>query len=228
MRIFAIGDVHGMLNLLIPAVAKIEEFAAEGDMIVMLGDYVDRGPDSQGVIDFLMEYQRSGKLRMVCLKGNHEDLMVDAFDHGQTYNWLNNGGYETLNSYLTEGTLDQKFQAVSEVHLEWMRNLPVHHETKNHIFVHAGLRPGVKLHDQVPDEMMWIRGLFLNADADQFPDGKVIVHGHTPQETVENLPHRVNLDTAAFYYGNLSFAGFNDDDRYDRIFSVSYSAESED
>lgn len=219
MHIFAIGDVHGHLELMTRAIAKIEDNASDGDMIVMLGDYIDRGPDSAGVVKFLRGYQNTGKLKMVCLKGNHEDLMIEAFDHGETYNWLRNGGHETLNSYLPVPPLDMQFQAVHITgDLEWMRNLPVHHETKNFIFVHAGLRPGVKLHDQDPTEMMWIRDKFLNANKEDFPDGKVIVHGHTPDRDIENFRHRVNLDTAAFYYGTLSVGMFNADDQFDRKF----------
>jgi len=208
MKTVAFGDVHGRLDLLRLAFDKIDQIAEAGPTtIIALGDYIDRGPDSAGVVDFLMSY--AGQHRLVCLKGNHEDLMVQAkSDGGMADCWMMNGGIQTLRSY--EDGLP------SEVHREWMRTLPVTYEDRHRVYVHAGLMPGFDVDQQEDEWCLWIRERFLR---EKTPWSKHVVHGHTPQHDgkpniaePELLFHRTNLDTGAYYTGVLTMAVFNDEE----------------
>ncbi|WEK45128.1 MAG: metallophosphoesterase [Candidatus Andeanibacterium colombiense] len=200
---FAIGDVHGELQLLASAFARIEARAgAVPFRIVMLGDYVDRGPDSAGVVRLLRERERQYDL--VCLKGNHEDLMIRACDGGDPGLWLRNGGEETLRSYRG---------AVPPEDLAWLRALPVRFGDGRRIYVHGGLKPHVPLDEQDDEACMWIRTPFLEAPAGAFPAH--VVHGHTPYwdgkpepDEPELLAHRTNLDTYACETGRLAIGVF--------------------
>jgi serine/threonine protein phosphatase 1 len=200
---FAIGDVHGELGLLVRAFAMIEARAGDAPFrIVMLGDYVDRGPDSAGVIGLLRD--RAKGYDLVCLRGNHEQMMLDALAGGSTDSWFRNGGKETLASYHGEVPLED---------LAWLRALPVHVCDEHRIYVHAGLRPCVSLAQQEDKLCLWIRDPFLRASAEDLPAH--VVHGHTPEwdgkpeaALPELLPHRTNLDTAAYETGILTVGLF--------------------
>jgi serine/threonine protein phosphatase 1 len=200
---FAIGDIHGELDLLEQALAAIEKRAGRLPYrVITLGDYIDRGPDSAGVIRLLRQREAAGGF--VCLKGNHEALMLDACDTGVTKRWIINGGDRTLVSY--DGV-------VSQDDLDWLRRLPFVFADRHRIFVHAGLKPATALQDQEEETCLWIRDLFLKAPAEALPDH--VVHGHTeawsgkpnPEEP-ERLPHRTNLDTGAYYTGRLTIGVF--------------------
>lgn len=206
-RTYAIGDVHGRLDLLALAFAEIDaEQQGRSAKVVMLGDYVDRGPDSCGVVAFLMAY--SGLHNLICLKGNHEDLMVGAArgDPSSLHCWMSNGGFQTLASY---------GDSVDQAHVDWLGALPVLHADQHRVYVHAGLMPGYAPEQQEDEWCLWIRDRFLDA-GDQW--GKHVVHGHThthhgkPNRSLpEMLPHRTNLDTCAYYTGILSVGVFDDD-----------------
>lgn len=208
-RTYAIGDVHGRLDLLTRAFEEIDAAERGGTAkVVMLGDYVDRGPDSCGVVAFLMSY--SGPHRLVCLKGNHEDLMVGAArgDASSLNCWMGNGGFQTLSSY---------GEAVDQAHIDWLEALPVLHTDRHRIYVHAGLMPGFEPEQQEDEWCLWIRDRFL--DAGDLWD-KHVVHGHThthrgkpDRSRPEMLSHRTNLDTCAYYTGILSVGVFDDDTR---------------
>lgn len=208
---YAIGDIHGRLDLLERAEAAIARHAA-GRLcqVVCLGDYVDRGPRSREVVETLMV--RRARAGWICLKGNHEDMMVEAASSGDVARWVGdgNGGEATLASY---GGL----AAVPDAHLAWLANLPLlHHQPGaggGRLFVHAGVRPGVPLAEQDAHTLMWIRDLFLAAPAEALPCH--VVHGHTPcwrgkpaPSLPERLPHRTNLDTGACWTGVLSVGVF--------------------
>jgi serine/threonine protein phosphatase 1 len=196
-RYYAIGDVHGRFDLLSRALDEIGDLEAQDARLVMLGDYVDRGPESREVVDELM--RRSSDARVVCLRGNHEDMMLSGLeDPGAAVQWLLNGGEATLASY--------GGQAPPEEHLAWLSALPVAYETEHQFFVHAGVRPGVSLDAQKPEEMLWIRRPFLDSDADF---GKHVVHGHTPAGEPELRANRSNLDTGAFHTGTLTVGVFD-------------------
>lgn len=215
--IYAIGDVHGELQLLRSLEAKIATDAAEIDgeaWIVVLGDVIDRGPSSAQVIDHLMREPPAG-LRRFVLKGNHEAMLVDlARDARPPAAWLDLGGRETLQSYgVPSRHLEVKLDArtfahivstfVPKDHLAFLESLPVVIETPSAIFVHAGLQPGVALDQQLDDDLLWFRDGFA-ADYKEF--GRVVVHGHTPRDEALVTPFRVAIDTGACLSGRLTAA----------------------
>lgn len=211
---YAVGDVHGRRDLLELAFEAIAAHAgARPHRVVMLGDYVDRGPDSAGVIERLMRRARAGDL--VCLKGNHEDMMLRAVagEDGALRSWLWNGGQETLKSYGAR-TDDDLRRAIPAAHLRWFAALPLTAADPYRVFVHAGLEPEVPLDAQDEARLLWIRGPFLAASAEAF--AAHIVHGHTPQwegkpdaGEPELLGHRTNLDTGAWATGVLTAGLFD-------------------
>jgi serine/threonine protein phosphatase 1 len=216
-RTYAIGDVHGRVDLLRRTVIAIRDHVGSHPFrVVLLGDYVDRGPDSRGVIDLLIRLQ--SMWQVVCLKGNHEELMLEAVansDGGSLVErWLEFGGRETLNSYQVRED-ENLAAALPRDHLTWMAALPTILEDRHRIYVHAGLMPGVPASHQNDAIRLWIRDRFLRGSASDFRAH--IVHGHTPvwegkpdAAAPELLRHRTNLDTGAFATGVLSVAMFDD------------------
>jgi serine/threonine protein phosphatase 1 len=213
---YAIGDVHGRLDLLKAARTQLlRHDQGRQSPVVFLGDYVDRGPDSSGVIELLMTWKRAG---VHCLKGNHEAMMLQACrrrDAESLETWLSFGGDATLRSYGAE-TLNQfSLDLIPERHLAWLESLPTVLEDEHRVFVHGGLLPGVRIARQREDVLLWVRQRFLLAHGDEFPDRKHVVHGHTPvwagklsPSEPELLAHRTNLDTAAYATGVLTIAIF--------------------
>lgn len=215
-RTYAVGDVHGRLDLLRTAANAIAEHADGASFrLVLLGDYVDRGPDARGVIDFLMELQN--RWSVVCLKGNHEDLMSRAISEpggSAMSRWLEYGGDATLLSYGVKPGDDPR-NAIPREHLQWISALPRTTGDDHRIYVHAGLMPRMPAHRQKDETCLWIRERFLNARPNDFEAH--IVHGHTPlwegkldPAEPELLNHRTNLDTAAFATGVLIVGVFDD------------------
>lgn len=206
-RVYAIGDIHGRLDLFEAALAAIAAHDPRAErQIVLLGDYVDRGPASAQLIDRLMALEGPG---FVCLKGNHEVMMVDALRGGGAAldRWLDNGGVETLASYGAG-------EAVPDAHLDWMDGLPLIWSDARRYYVHAGLEPGLPIEAQDEAALLWIRDRFLLAGADELP--RHVVHGHTPRwrgkpdpARPERLPQRTNLDTGAWMTGVLSVGVFD-------------------
>ena len=220
MHIYAIGDIHGHLGLLQAAHDLIaDDMARHGPgQIVHVGDLVDRGPDSRGVIDFLMQGQARGQ-DWVVLKGNH-DRMFTRFlkDPGEPepglksdYSWLHPrlGGAATLTSYAVPRAADRPISKVHAdaqtlvppTHLAYLAALPTMHLSGDCVFVHAGLRPGVPLDQQTETDLIWIRDVFLNT-LDSF--GPLVVHGHTAIDKATHYGNRINLDSGAAYGGPLS------------------------
>jgi serine/threonine protein phosphatase 1 len=200
---YAIGDVHGCLHKLAPLVTHCTAHAdGEPFRLVFLGDYIDRGPDSAGVIDHLIGLQRDMPDRVVCLRGNHEALLLDALDSDGIELWLLNGGEHTLASY---GVMEP--DELPGEHREWLATLPVRHDDGLRLFVHAGVNPLYRLTDQREQDLVWIREPFLSSPIDY---GRLIVHGHTPLPGGEPdlRGWRLNLDTAAVYGGPLTAAVF--------------------
>ncbi|TNE36532.1 MAG: serine/threonine protein phosphatase [Alphaproteobacteria bacterium] len=224
--IYAVGDIHGELELLemmLTAVrADADRVGAHNPEIVFVGDYVDRGPDSNGVIERLM--RPIDGFVVTCLFGNHEQLFLDFIheedpDHSIMYLRQNAGGSETLASYgvdmvQLERAVNHResygslLQDIPERHIDWITQLPYSYETAEYYFVHAGILPGVPLADQEPYEQIWIRNRFLDDPRDH---GKLIVHGHTPVRGGEILHNRINVDAGACYFGTLQAVALGED-----------------
>jgi serine/threonine protein phosphatase 1 len=204
---FAVGDVHGCLEKLQRLVEACEAHAGGRPAhFVFLGDYIDRGPDSRAVIEFLMRRQQAQPDAVVCLRGNHEQLALDAHaDQRAMPAWLRNNGATTQRNYWRTGG------RISPAHLVWLAALPLCHDDGLRFFVHAGVDLDVPLHEQEPDVMLWTREPFLSW-SDEVDCGRFIVHGHTPQKSgrPDLRPHRVNLDTAAVMGGPLTAGVFDD------------------
>ncbi|MEQ1771110.1 MAG: metallophosphoesterase family protein [Devosia sp.] len=210
---YAVGDVHGCLDQLRALETLIVADAAGIDgekLIVMLGDYVDRGPASAQVIDHLLAPPPEGFIR-ICLGGNHEAAML-AFLSGEDADgdWLGFGSEATLASYgmglneFTGSATEIRRAALPLVpaeHREFLMAQPVLVETPHHIFAHAGVRPGVALEAQTDEDLLWFRDGFA-ADYGEF--GKVVVHGHTPLREPFVSAHRIDVDTMAFATGRLT------------------------
>jgi serine/threonine protein phosphatase 1 len=203
---FAIGDIHGSFTKLANLVKHCEELAESATArFVFVGDYVDRGRRSRDVVNLLMNLQRDNPPeQVVCLRGNHEEMLIDASKRRNELMWLQNGGHETLDSYRVEHA-----DAIPAEHLTWFKNLPFAVSDGKRFFVHAGIRPGVPLQEQQKEVMLWIREPFLSDPRDH---GQYVVHGHTPVEIgrPEHLPNRLNLDTGAVFGGPLTAAIFNE------------------
>lgn len=220
MRSYAIGDIHGHLDLLLVAQALVAaDRARVGDTtapLVHVGDLVDRGPDSRGVVEHLMAGQERGE-PWVVLKGNHDrmfTLYLDGLPDPRLrpdLSWLHPrlGGAVTLESYGLHApgdrplapVLNEARAAVPDAHARWLRALPCLFTQGEAIFAHAGIRPGVELQDQVEDDLCWIRDAFLNDSRDH---GGLVVHGHTAIDRATHYGNRLNIDSSAAYGGPVT------------------------
>lgn len=220
MHLYAIGDIHGQLGLLKAAHDLIaDDMARHGPgPVVHVGDLVDRGPDSRGVIDFLIAGQAEGR-DWIVLKGNHDRMfarfLADPWEPEPglraELSWLHPrlGGADTLRSYGVANAGDRPvervhadaIEAVPQTHLDFISARPTLHLAGEAVFVHAGIRPGIALEDQTETDLVWIRDPFLSA-TESF--GPLVVHGHTALEEATHYGNRLNLDSGAAYGGPLS------------------------
>ena len=212
VRIYAIGDVHGRLDLLDNLLSELDADLANRPaaraIFVFLGDYIDRGNQSRETVDRLIG--RRDKREHVFLKGNHEQLALKCLsDPGLFDRWLRLGGTETLASYgvnvgskIRIAELQAAFhRALPQAHIEFFRDLQCSFECGDFFFAHAGVKPRIPLQRQVEKDLLWIREEFLNSNEDF---GKAIVHGHTPSHDIEVRPNRINIDTGAYATGRLT------------------------
>jgi len=216
-RLYVIGDIHGRSDLLDHMVREIsrdlEVNPAAECLTVTLGDYIDRGPDSRGVLDRLA--RNPFPTKFVALRGNHE-VLFETFlrDPSVADHWRRLGGLETLHSYgvaVGQVAMGKNYRqaaaalqaAVPPAHFELLASLKMSLTVGKYFLCHAGVRPGVPLDRQSEEDLLWIRGPFLDSTADF---GKIIVHGHTPTDLPEVLPNRINVDTGAFMTGRLTCA----------------------
>ncbi len=212
-RIYAIGDSHGCATRLAALHGQIlADLAARPvaqPLLLHLGDHVDRGPDSAGVLARLA-HPLPG-LPMINLMGNHDRMMLDALADGAPAEvvalWLQNGGVQALESYGASPRQRESWGLVPAAHLHLLRACRTSFAAGGYLFVHAGIRPGVKLEDQDPEDLLWIREPFLSWRG-ALP--AVVVHGHTPAPSPEVRPHRIGLDTGAVFGGDLTCGIFED------------------
>lgn len=228
-RVYAIGDIHGRRDLLFALCRKITRdnrrrgAIAQTD-IILLGDLIDRGPESAEVLRFAMESEPPFA-RLSTIKGNHEALFLEVAG-GETErlaSWLYYGGREMLESFgINSGLLDEPednaeaivaamhSQIPRRVH-DWIAALPTSIRIGDYLFVHAGIRPGIAIDDQVEDDLLWIRDDFLESDAEH---GATIVHGHTVTPSIVDRRNRIGLDTGAYRSNRLSAVGLQAGERW--------------
>jgi serine/threonine protein phosphatase 1 len=228
MLVYAVGDIHGRLDLLREIVARIEEDYRErsegagAPTVIFLGDYVDRGPESKQVIDFLLKDLPD---RWDCrfLKGNHEDALLTFLrDPKFGTAWIDYGGLPTLASYgvapvrrgakiewaSTAGALEA---ALPRSHVDFLARLPLYQSVGDYLFVHAGIRPGIPLEYQSEKDMLWIREEFISARRNWTC---TVVYGHTPSAEVALGDGRIGIDTGAHATGKLTAIGLSGADRW--------------
>jgi serine/threonine protein phosphatase 1 len=225
-RVYAVGDIHGRLDLLEELIGRIEEDEAErpsaDTTLIFLGDLVNRGPDSCGVVERLLRLSRE-RPGTRFLKGNHEQVLLRAVtgDPKAVRFLVRIGGRATLLSYgIPEAEYDQldyvelteRFAAlVPQDHVEFLAGFDDWLAIGDYLFVHAGLRPGVAVEDQSPEDLRWIRSEFLDHRSSF---GKIVVHGHSISEEVEIRPNRIGIDTGAYASGRLSAVGLEGSERW--------------
>lgn len=217
MLVYAIGDVHGcigLLNNLLDSIARdAKEFDAERRMLVFVGDYIDRGPNSAAVVeristDLPLEFDS------ICLQGNHEAMMLNFLDHPDNFDlWDRNGAEATLASYGMDprayasdlvGMAQCRaalLEAIPAWHMRFFKTLNLSATLGDYFFAHAGVLPGTPLDRQRPSDLMWVRHDFLDAYEDF---GKLVVHGHTPMKEPEVRSNRISIDTGVWKYGRLT------------------------
>ena len=224
-RIYCIGDVHGRLDLLDLLLEQVRRDdagrAAAQTEVVLLGDLIDRGPDSAGVVRRAMESLDWATLSV--LKGNHEAAMSDALD-GDTSKmklWLRKGGDAALRSWgvaeqvIASGSAGEVATAATAAipadQRRWLARRPLALQRGDYYFVHAGIRPGVALEEQRAEDALWIRSEFLSSTRDH---GVTVVHGHSAAHEVEERPNRIGIDTGAHASGRLTALGLEGTQRW--------------
>ncbi|CAO4166702.1 metallophosphoesterase family protein [Methylorubrum populi] len=203
---YAIGDIHGCADLLDRLLERIDSHAAgRAKKLVFLGDYIDRGPDSAKVIETLRRLQWRAPDDVVCLMGNHEDMLLKSLrEPGALEHWVCNGGVATLASFDVSGPEELPGEM-----LDWIEALPTLHGDAQHWYVHAGFKPETAAPDSDTQTRLWIREPFLSDDHDF---GRHVVHGHTPRMRggPDCRRFRTNLDTGAVYGNALTAGVFSD------------------
>jgi serine/threonine protein phosphatase 1 len=226
--VYAVGDVHGRLDALEPLLRQIaEDFLftrpPEPAMLVFLGDYVDRGPESKRVVDLVLGMRTHVEFEVRALKGNHEEaLLLFLEDPSFGAAWMEHGGGPTLASYGVQPPAqrtdaeawakasDALAKALPAAHRAFYESLELMVTAGDYAFVHAGVRPGVALEDQAERDLLWIRHEFIQEPG---PHPKVIVHGHTPTEEAQLTRWRLGVDTGCYATGLLTAVRLQDDDQ---------------
>lgn len=225
-RAYAVGDVHGRLDLLEELLAKIhaelQHRPADKTLLVFVGDLIDRGPSSAHVVERLRTYRREG-IHPVFLLGNHEEVLLRVLrgDAELITKWRWFGGSECLESYGVdpaqftqlndEEALELVRNAIPKEHVQFLESFVDSCRFGDYLFVHAGIRPGVELNQQRQSDLRWIREPFLFDDRDH---GFVVVHGHTISEEIDERPNRIGIDTGAYRTGILSALGIEGNERW--------------
>lgn len=223
-RIYAVGDIHGRLDLFEQLVSEIEADDADrggaNTTIVLLGDLVDRGPASSGVVGAAIELGTRRRVRTIC--GNHEEMLLKSLEDVKYMRaFLSHGGRETVLSYLRNSvdynslSFDELFMelhsTIPQDHLNFLRDLEDKVIIGDYLFVHAGVRPGIDIGDQALADLRWIREPFLSVD---HSCGYCVVHGHTISDEPEVRPGRIGIDTGAYQSGKLTALGLEGAERW--------------
>jgi len=198
-RIFIIGDVHGCLDMLKRLMDRIN-WRPDKDRLIFLGDYVDRGKDPKGVIDYILSLCECSSL-VQCLIGNHEALLLDYLNDKDRNLFLINGGWSTLESYEASRSKDNNSPLIPQDHMIYFQSLVPFIELEDYYVVHAGLRPNVEVKDQSREDMLWIREPFIDSEYDF---GKRVIFGHTPFSDPFVSKNRIGIDTGAVYGNKLT------------------------
>lgn len=214
-RVYAVGDVHGRRDLLAKLVEAIEQDDAEAGAaqttVVMLGDLVDRGPESAGVVDLVRQWQRQRNVRV--LGGNHEEMFLKSFTSAEMMrHFLRHGGRETVHSYGVDQSALSQAQSIEEMQQmiadavpqadrDYIAGFEDMIRIGDYLFVHAGIDPAIDLAEQRVQDLRWIREPFLSFSE---PHGLVVVHGHTISDEPEDRGNRIGIDTGAYASGRLT------------------------
>jgi serine/threonine protein phosphatase 1 len=225
-RIYAIGDVHGCLSLLDQLLLEIEaDHAARSKAekhLIFLGDLMDRGPESRGVIERVMELCAASPNNR-CIIGNHEELLIRAFEGDAKIvpTFHRAGGRETMISYGMSDDLYDELDSqqlaplianyVPQAHIDFLSGLEDWFQAGDYLFVHAGIRPGRALADQRQSDMRWIREEFTRHEGNH---GFMVIHGHSITEFVDDQPNRIGIDTGAFATGKLTAIALEGEERW--------------
>lgn len=225
-RVYAVGDIHGRLDLLDELIEEIVADNYERGLVrdlhvVLLGDLVDRGPDSMGVIDRAIQF-RAMLPNFTCLRGNHEEMFSLALlGDPSAIRLFRKVGSETLGSYgidaalVAEGSdadlLDAMLARVPEAHRDFLYDLPDHLVIGDYLFVHAGIRPGIPLEGQRSEDLRWIRREFLTSPVEH---SHMVVHGHSITEEVDVQSNRIGIDTGAYLSERLTAIGLEGEERW--------------
>jgi serine/threonine protein phosphatase 1 len=197
-KIFAIGDIHGCFEKLRFLMDKIP-INFNSDILVFLGDYIDRGPDSYEVVEYLIDLKKHIE-KIIFLKGNHEEMLQEYISGIDRLRYLLNGGQQTLESYRKQNCKADNLLIPTE-HLDFFDSLLLYYQTENYIFVHAGLKDKIPIELQVPEDLLWIRNNFIRSN---FNFGKRVVFGHTPFPEPLVEPNKIGIDTGAVYSNKLT------------------------
>jgi len=229
MNLFAIGDIHGCLGELTSLHKKIlshDKFDVKNDLIIYLGDYIDRGRNSKEVINQILKLNDSN-IKTINLMGNHDEFMIDFLFNKKNNlkSWLNFGADQTFRSYnieivdfIKDGFEDDVinklretlFKRMEESHINFFKTLQLSYSTEKYLFVHAGIDPEKKLSEQNRKDYLWSRSSeFFKKN---FKAQKIIVHGHTPEKSIVNDEYRINVDSGCYFSGKLSSVCLRDDD----------------
>ena len=225
-RAYVVGDVHGRLDLLDDLLERVESdnraHGAAKTVIVFLGDLIDRGSDSAGVVERLRTY-RPTFAKPLFLMGNHEEVMLRVVkgDLSVLPDWLQFGGAECLRSYGVDTDRLRRLakpeahrtikEAIPDDHVKFLSSFVDSASFGSYLFVHAGVRPGVRLANQATQDLRWIRHPFLDDESDH---GRVVVHGHTISEEIEIRPNRIGIDTGAYRTGVLTALAIEGEERW--------------